>query len=68
MTKISEILASGSNNNCISASRRLSAAGFDSMSPMSQELLQSLKTSSAANPEKSKILSENFVGHLVPLP
>ena len=48
-------------------SRRVSGAGFDSMSPMSQELLQSLKASSSQRPEKSKILTENFLGHLVKL-
>ena len=37
------------------------------MSPMSQELLKSLKASAPEGHERSKILTENFLGHLVKL-
>jgi hypothetical protein len=46
----------------ISATRRLSGTGFEAMSSMSQELLASLKSSTPECSERSKILTENFLG------
>lgn len=50
----------------LEGSRRLSGTGFESMSPMSQELLKSLQ-SQQQQLDNSIILTENFLGHLVKL-
>lgn len=45
------------------ASRRLSGAGFEAMSSLSKDLLQSLMQTASSNDSKqNQLLSENFLG------